>query len=112
MGDGKVRELSGGFSMPPIEVIYENGVFRPLHPLDLPEGTRLKVTMIRIASTPPASLPPEQEVQQQGQVDEAAYEALLQQLDSIAALPLQSPAQPNSARDHDAILYPKQGKMP
>jgi len=26
-----------------IEAIYENGVFRPLHPVDLPEGTRVRI---------------------------------------------------------------------
>lgn len=100
--------------MPPIEVIYENGVFRPVHPLDLAEGTRLKVTMIKTAPTPPAPRPEHEEEQQeqQRQMDEAAYEAFLQQLDNIAALPLQSQTQPNTARDHDAILYPKQGTMP
>ncbi len=92
--------------MPPIEVIYENGIFRPLHPLDLAEGTRLQVTMIEIDKAP---LP--QQVGQEA-VNEAEYDAFLHQLDDISALPLESPVQPHVARDHDAILYPKQGRMP
>ena len=58
--------------MPPVEVIYENGVLRPLRPLDLAEGTRLEVTLVKITGPP----------------------------------------QPDTAGDHDAILYPKQGRMP
>ena len=28
-----------------IEAIYENGIFRPLSPVDLPEGTRVRVAL-------------------------------------------------------------------
>ena len=105
--------------MPRIEVIYEDGVFRPLRPIDsvdLPEGTRLQVKMIKIADDAPLreELPEEQQEYQeeQDEDDEAAYDAFLQQLDGIAALPLESPAQPQTARDHDAILYPRRGIMP
>ncbi len=91
--------------MPLVEVIYENGILRPLRPLDLAEGTRLEVTIVEITDAPL----PEQE---EAQVDEAAYESFLNKMESIAALPLQSLPQPHTARDHDAILYPKQGTMP
>ena len=37
--------------MPPIEVIYENGIFRALRPIDLAEGTRLEMTMIKIIAS-------------------------------------------------------------
>ena len=87
-----------------IEVIYENGVLRPLHPLDLDEGTRLEVTVAAIA---PPSNAQEPEI-----VDEAEYAAFLAEMDAIAALPLQGPAQRHTARDHDAILYPKHGPVP
>ena len=33
-------------------------------------------------------------------------------LDEVAALPLEGEPNPLLARDHDAILYPKHGKMP
>ena len=35
-----------------IEVIYENGVFRPLEPVDLPEHQRMTVTIGEVAMTP------------------------------------------------------------
>jgi predicted DNA-binding antitoxin AbrB/MazE fold protein len=89
--------------MPLVEVIYENGILRPLRPLDLAEGTRLEVTIIEITAPP---------LSEQSQVDEAAYEAFLNKMENIAALPLQSLPQPHTARDHDAVLYPKQGTMP
>ncbi|HEX9989303.1 MAG TPA: antitoxin family protein [Chloroflexia bacterium] len=89
--------------MPLVEVIYENGILRPLRPLDLAEGTRLEVTIIEITAPP---------LSEQAEVDEAAYQAFLDRMDSIAALPLQSLPQSHTARDHDAVLYPKQGRMP
>ena len=88
--------------MPPVEVIYENGVLRPLRPLDLAEGTRLEVTLVKITAPSPEQEP----------VDEADYAAFLRELDKIASLPLESPPQPDTAGNHDAILYPKQGRMP
>lgn len=101
--------------MASLEVIYENGILRPLRPLELAEGTRLEVIMITIA--PPAAphsppSPSPEQLRGQAQVDEAMYVGFLHRLDSIAALPLQSSPQPHIAHDHDAILYPKQGTMP
>jgi predicted DNA-binding antitoxin AbrB/MazE fold protein len=32
-------------NMPMIRAIYENGVFRPLEPVDIPEGTRVEVSL-------------------------------------------------------------------
>lgn len=93
--------------MTSLQVIYENGVLRPLHPLDLAEGTKLEVVMVVMIELAPSSTPSTQTT-----VDEAAYAEFLSQLDGIAALPLQSTPQPYTARDHDAILYPKQGTMP
>lgn len=121
-----------------IEVVYEKGVLRPVHPLDLEEGTRLEVTVTTVigaagtagAATPstPASHPThpptpstplteqEQSVEAKGareaEVSSTSYAAFLDELDSIVALPLQSTPQPHTVRDHDAILYPKQGRMP
>ncbi len=112
-----------------IEVVYEKGVLRPVHPLDLEEGTRLEVTLTTVIgaidaagtatpSTPatPSSPSTEQEQPEEArearEVDETSYAAFLNELNSIAALPLQSARQPHTVRNHDAILYPKQGKMP
>ncbi len=87
------------------EVIYENGVLRPVRPLDLPDGTHLEVTMSAIAE-------PAEGQKQIDEVDEETYVAFLQKLDKMAALPLESLPQPHASRDHDAILYPTQGTMP
>ena len=92
--------------MPPVEVIYENGVLRPLRPLDLAEGTRLEVTLVKITA------PGLEQAHVQAHVDEADYAAFLNEPDKIAGLPLESPPQPDTAGNHDAILYPKQGRMP
>jgi len=32
-----------------VEAIYENGVFRPLQPLDIPEHARVRVTVVPVA---------------------------------------------------------------
>jgi predicted DNA-binding antitoxin AbrB/MazE fold protein len=42
----------GDTAMTSLEVIYENGILRPLRPLELQEGTRLEVVMIKIADSP------------------------------------------------------------
>jgi predicted DNA-binding antitoxin AbrB/MazE fold protein len=34
--------------MPTIHAIYENGVFRPLVPVDLPEGTKVILEILRV----------------------------------------------------------------
>ena len=33
-----------------IEVIYENGVLKPVDPLEMPEGTRLQASLRRVPS--------------------------------------------------------------
>ena len=38
--------------MTPITAVYENGVFRPLGPVDLPEGST-----VRVEPVPPPTLP-------------------------------------------------------
>ena len=88
--------------MPSVEAIYENGVLRPLQPLDLAEGARLEVTIVKITA-------PESD---NTKVDEASYTAFLKELADIADLPLEGEPRTNAAEEHDAILYPKQGRMP
>lgn len=90
--------------MSSVEVIYENGILRPLSPLHLEEGTRLEVIMVKLAPATPEA--------DEDRVDEAAYVAFLDELDKVAALPLQSPPQSDTAYNHDTILYPKHGDMP
>src|SRR5205085_1469957 len=91
--------VTGGWTMATIEVIYEQGVLRPVEPLPLPEGTRLVATLTALPS--PAEAQPS--------APDDAHARLLAELDTIAALPLQSAPQPHTARDHDHLLYPSQG---
>ncbi|MEX2168458.1 MAG: antitoxin family protein [Pirellulales bacterium] len=39
--------------MPTIRAIYENGVFRPLEPVDLPDGCRVKLHILSIEGAEP-----------------------------------------------------------
>ena len=71
-----------------IEAVYEQGVIRPLQPLDLPEGARLDVIVITHEHT-----------KTNGNTAEILAE--------IAALPLESGGDAFSGREHDSILYPK-----
>jgi predicted DNA-binding antitoxin AbrB/MazE fold protein len=69
-----------------VEAIYEEGRLRPLEPLGLPEGARLKIIVV----TP----------------DEAgARRTPAETLAEIAALPSEGEADGFSGRDHDSVLY-------
>ena len=71
-----------------VEAVYEQGRLRPLEPLDLPEGARLRVIVVT--------------------GDEAGVRRATpaEQLAEIAALPPEGAAEPFSGADHDAVLYP------
>ena len=71
-----------------IEAVYEHGMIRPLHPLDLPEGARLDLIVIT-----------HEEDKNNGNVAKILAE--------IAALPLESSNDDFSGREHDSILYPR-----
>ena len=71
-----------------IEAVYEQGVIRPLQPLDLPEGSRLDVIVI---------------THEEPRTTSKAVEMIA----DIAALPLESPTDGFSGREHDSILYSK-----
>jgi predicted DNA-binding antitoxin AbrB/MazE fold protein len=70
----------------PIEAIYEQGVLRPVKPIQLPEGMRVEIILL----TP-------------DQVSTGKTTA--EMLAEIAALPEEGSSDPFSGRDHDAILY-------
>jgi predicted DNA-binding antitoxin AbrB/MazE fold protein len=63
-------------------------VIRPLEPLELPDGTRLDLTVI---------------THEQPGTNGNAAEILVE----IAALPLEGSTDDSAAREHDSILYPK-----
>lgn len=71
--------------MPPVEVsaIVEHGVFRPVEPISIPDGTRVSLTVRT----------PEQ------------VRSLAQRLAQIAALPQEGPDDGFSGEDHDEVLY-------
>lgn len=109
--------------MPPIEVIYEHGVFRPLQPVELAEGVRGQVSVIgviehgeqgeRVGSRRQQS--PQVEVGHGTERGEPLVgEELAALLDQIADLP--HTPHPDGRTDvsthHDDILYPKHGQMP
>ncbi|MEN3329417.1 MAG: hypothetical protein V7638_4224 [Acidobacteriota bacterium] len=71
-----------------IEAIYEQGMIRPLQPLELPEGTRLDVIVI---------------THEQHETNGKAAKILAE----IAALPLEGSSDTFAGREHDSILYPK-----
>ena len=71
-----------------IEAIYEQGVIRPLQPLDLPEGARLDLIVIT-----------HEQPKTNGNTAKVVAE--------IAALPLEGSSDDFAGREHDSILYPK-----
>jgi len=71
-----------------IEAVYEQGMIRPLQPLELPEGARLDLIVI---------------THEEGKNDGTAAKILAE----IAALPLEGSSDDFSGREHDSILYPR-----
>jgi len=71
-----------------IEAVYEQGMIRPLQPLELPEGARLDLIVI---------------THEQPETNGKAAKILAE----IAALPLEGSSDNFAGREHDSILYPK-----
>ena len=71
-----------------IEAVYEQGIIRPLQPLELAEGTRLDLIVI---------------THEQPITNGNTAEILAE----IAALPLEGSNDAFPGREHDSILYPK-----
>ena len=71
-----------------IEEVYEQGMIRPLQPLELPEGARLDLIVI---------------THEQTETNGKAAKILAE----IAALPLEGSSDTFAGREHDSILYPK-----
>jgi predicted DNA-binding antitoxin AbrB/MazE fold protein len=76
-----------------IPAIYDAGVFRPLEPVELAEGTPV-VVQVQVPAAPISD-----------QVDEATRKAWHEYLDRMEALPDNSPRDGLTNRDHDRILY-------
>jgi predicted DNA-binding antitoxin AbrB/MazE fold protein len=78
-----------------IAAVFDSGVFRPLQPVELAEGTQVVVQVA--ATTLPAELTPEELARQQAAIEEMLTE--------IESLPVNEPDDGFSGRDHDKILY-------
>lgn len=106
--------------MPPIEVVYEHGVFRPLQPVELAEGVRGQVSVtehIEQGKRGELSMqqsPPREAAQGTGTGEPLVGEELAALLDRIAELPYTPHAdgRMDISTHHDSILYPEQGQMP
>lgn len=75
-----------------VEVIYENGIFRPVRPVVLLDGMRGEVHL-----HPAQPVDPDQ---------------VNRLLDEIAALPIEGTPDTFSGADHDSVLFPKEGSIP
>jgi predicted DNA-binding antitoxin AbrB/MazE fold protein len=75
-----------------IPAIFDAGVFRPLVPVDLAEGTQVDVLL---QQTLPVSV----------EVDETTRTSWINYLDRMESLPDRTPKDGLSNRDHDRILY-------
>ena len=71
-----------------IAAVYEQGIIRPLQPLELPEGSLLDLIVI---------------THEQPKTNGNAAEILAE----IAALPVEGSDDTFAGREHDSILYPR-----
>ncbi len=77
----------------PIVAIYDAGVFRPLEPVEMANGTQVVVQLPGIG--PPAS----------DEVNEETRKAWSDYLDRMESMPDSTPQDGLTSRDHDRILY-------
>lgn len=76
-----------------IPAIFDAGVFRPLQPVEMAEGTRVIVQVQGAA------------VQVSGEVDEETRRAWGDYLDRMESLEDASPQDGLTNRDHDRVIY-------
>jgi predicted DNA-binding antitoxin AbrB/MazE fold protein len=102
--------------MAAIKAIYENGVFRPLRPVKLPDGSPVELIVVQDPQTQPAadSKTTEEIANNTGKEGPLVGEELAALLDEIASLPYtpHPDGRTDIAEHHDEILYPKYGKQP
>jgi predicted DNA-binding antitoxin AbrB/MazE fold protein len=79
-----------------ITAVFDAGVFRPLQPVDLAEGTHVQIDLPH-PSEQAAELSPEELARQRVAIEEMLAE--------IESLPIEEPDDGFSGRDHDKILY-------
>jgi predicted DNA-binding antitoxin AbrB/MazE fold protein len=86
--------------MKTIEAVYENGVFRPIESVALPEGMRAEV-IIPVATAPGGGIVEADEPRRK----ETPYEIMTR----IASLPEPVRDDGFSGADHDKVLYGENG---
>jgi predicted DNA-binding antitoxin AbrB/MazE fold protein len=69
-----------------IEAVYEQGIFRPLHPVTLSEGEVVEIILLK-------------------RLGAESGKRVAEILAEIAALPEEAPKDGFSGADHDAVLY-------
>jgi predicted DNA-binding antitoxin AbrB/MazE fold protein len=79
-----------------VTAIFDSGVFRPLEPVDLAQGTQVQVQLPTRAAAL-ADLPEPELAKQQSAIEEMLVE--------IERLPCEEPDDGFSGRDHDQVLY-------
>ena len=80
-----------------ITAIFDSGVFRPLEPVDLADGTQVQVQLPSRPMAPIVELPPQELSRQQAAIEEMLAE--------IESLPIEEADDGFSGRDHDQVLY-------
>ena len=85
---GPVYNVELEYMTKEIEAVYEQGMIRPLQPLELPEGAQIDLIVIS-----------HEEPKTNGNTAEILAE--------IAALPLEGSDDTFAGREHDSILYPR-----
>jgi predicted DNA-binding antitoxin AbrB/MazE fold protein len=83
-----------------VEAIYEAGVLRLAHPIDLADGSRVEVIVIPRETAEPVTAPDQPAPRKRTPAEIAA---------GIAALSVQKTDEGFSNRDHDKWLYGEQG---
>ncbi|HKP51071.1 MAG TPA: antitoxin family protein [Chloroflexia bacterium] len=96
--------------METIRAVYEGGVFRPVGPVELPEGAWVEVNPIGQNGAQPV----EQGQSQRKAIKSLVGEELTALLDQFDALPYtpHTDGRTDISEKHDEILYPKHGDMP
>jgi predicted DNA-binding antitoxin AbrB/MazE fold protein len=95
--------------METIRAVYEDGVFRPVGPVELPEGAWVEVTAIGQNEAQPAD-------ENQGQrkaTKPLVGEELAALLDQFEALPYtpHPDGRTDISENHDEVLYPRYGDI-
>ncbi len=94
--------------MKTIRAIYENGVFRPLDPVELPEGARVEVSPVGQNGAQSTGVG-------QGRAAKATKPLVGEELAALLAeiddLPLEGEPDPTLSMTYREIIYPKQGDM-